>query len=382
MGSTNSSWINLLGKNATIILYLDIVFIILVRWEVIKSELKVFLWILVIVYILYLIFEFLSPTCKFLRNINNSVDIYKKLGTYFQTPPCIELTCECFHYKKIKRTKKRGGNSDSKKIVTYRETAYLTYYSARDISGLFKLNCNKSEVEGKDYIQLELKPEINFADPISYMDYEILKNEVYSRNVKKDIYMDFKEKRTIPDMSEFNFIKLKEESTCVNFKFFIIFTIFSFAEFFKCYFESVCVHQKFTIRKLISTRFNLMNYVQFEHEYDRMAPALDLFSIKYTYGPEMYNYVNQNIVVRNPSMKEMQDAKQYENRIPKYEIDSKYYCLNGEVKIGIVKESRTKSSRNKHSSPVIENDPSRSMGSVQILNLNRDHTSHRNLKYK
>ena len=110
-----------------------------------------------------------------------------------------------------------------------------------------------------------------------------------------------------------------------------------------------------------------MNYVQFEHEYDKMAAALDLFSKKYTYGPEMCNYVNKNIAVRNPSMQELQDAKQYENKIPKYEIDAKNYCLNGEVKIGIVKDSLTKSVRNKNSSPVIENDPSRSMGSIQIL---------------
>ena len=384
MGNANTSCIDLLGKNTTIALYIDIILIILIKCDVIKTQLTVFLVILILLYIFYLILEFMSPTSKSLRNINNNEDIYKKLGAYFQTPPSIEFTCECFHYKKVKMTKQRGGSSDSKKIVTYRETAYLTYYSARDISGLFRLKCSKSEMEGKVYIQLDLKPEINFADSISYMDYEMFKNEIYNRNVKKDLYIDFIEKRTIPKMNGFNFIKLEpDKSTCVTFNVFIIFTILTFAEFFKCYFASVCVYQKFKIRKLISTRCNLANCDQFDQQYDKMAPALDLFNINYTYGPEIYNYVSQNIDVRNPSAQEMQNARQYESKIPKYEIDTRYYCLNGDVKIGIVKDNPACSSRNiKPLSIMLENDPSRSMGSVQILNMNRDHMSQRNLKYK
>ena len=62
----------------------------------------------------------------------------------------------------------------------------MPYYSSRDISGLFILNCQKEVVQNKAYIQLELLEEINFADNISYMDYENVKNDFYMRNRPRD----------------------------------------------------------------------------------------------------------------------------------------------------------------------------------------------------
>ena len=38
------------------------------------------------------------------------------------------------------------------------------YYSERDVSGLFYLNCDKAMVKQKRFIKLKLKEESNFSD--------------------------------------------------------------------------------------------------------------------------------------------------------------------------------------------------------------------------
>ena len=128
-------------------------------------------------YIVYLILEFCSPTSRYLCNKSSDKGMYEKMGINFQTPPEIRFHCECYHYvtRHHYRTNKDGKRehyTTREKEVTYRETYNLPYYSERDVSGLFYLNCEKAYVEKKHYIKLELKEEINFADAISYYDYE------------------------------------------------------------------------------------------------------------------------------------------------------------------------------------------------------------------
>ena len=57
------------------------------------------------------------------------------------------------------------GNTSRKKVNSYKETYLFPYYSERDVSGLFYLECNSPEK--KHYIQLDIDTEINFADAIS-----------------------------------------------------------------------------------------------------------------------------------------------------------------------------------------------------------------------
>ena len=90
----------------------------------------------------------------------------------------------------------------------------MPYYSARDVSGLFYLNCDEAYIKKKMYITLELKEEINFADNISYMDYEYYKEQFWKKNRFRDVYMDFNETRKVPGLMHHNLIKLNQNEPC------------------------------------------------------------------------------------------------------------------------------------------------------------------------
>ena len=129
------------------------------------------------------------------------------MANLIQTPPTIEFYCECYHYETrtvVYSPPKKGGgrkgggprkvsrpsgghrtggahrtggghprvSHQRRRITTYKETAYFPYYSSRDVSGLFEINNSREEAMGKVYVKLEINPEINFADELSYMDYE------------------------------------------------------------------------------------------------------------------------------------------------------------------------------------------------------------------
>ena len=206
----------------------------------------------------------------------------------------------------------------TEKVVTYREIYKLPYYSARDVSGLFYLNCERANIEKKYYIKLELKEEINFADAISLYDYEKEKSEFWKRNRFRDVFFNFWETRTISGMKYHNLIKLVPKEPCmVNFFWFFFFTSFTFGEFYKLYFESVCIYQRFKVRKLVSTRYDLNQPV-----YQEFVPQIDLISEQYKYEQDYYNYKNDNYDVQLPTQEELEAAKPYQDKVPNYQISS------------------------------------------------------------
>ena len=151
--------------------------------------------VLIISYLIYIILEFCSSTSKYLRNKKTGQEMYSTMGTFFRSPPSIIFDCQCYHYEIVHySTRDSKGNEHyhtrHDKVVTYSESYSMPFYSARDVSGLFYLNCDEALVKKKLYIKLELQEEINFADEISYMDYEYYKEEFWKRNRFRDVYMD------------------------------------------------------------------------------------------------------------------------------------------------------------------------------------------------
>ena len=105
-------------------------------------------------YLVYIILEFCSTTAKYLYNKSSDQGMYRKMGKLFKTPPEISFLCECYHMANIAQINMdTEGNvytyKTPEKVVTYRETYKLPYYSARDVSGLFYLNCERANVEKK-----------------------------------------------------------------------------------------------------------------------------------------------------------------------------------------------------------------------------------------
>ena len=219
-----------------------------------------------------------------------------------------------------------------KKIISYSESYTMPYYSFRDVSGLFYLNCDEAYAKKKCYIKLKLNEEINFADEISYMDYEFYKEQFWKKNRFRDVYMDFNEKRTIPGLIHHNLIKIGQNDPCiVSFGWFFIFTFLTLSEFYKMYINSLFVFQKYKIRKLISTRYNL-NEPIYANKYSNLVPKLNLINKQYSYEPESYNYVNQDVNVDLPTKEELERAGQYKDKIPDYKISQG----DGNIQPGVI----------------------------------------------
>ena len=368
-----------LGKVFQLLVIVAIILYIASFFSTIGFESNIWLVILIVIYILYLIIEFNSPAFKFLRNKTNELGIKNIMANLIQTPPTIEFYCECYHYETRtvvysppKRgggrkggSKKRGGKGSRPagrhragggrrrvrtrrvKITTYTETAYFPYYSARDVSGLFQLDNSREKAMGKVYVKLELTPEINFADELSYMDYDIFRNDFYNRNRRRDQHMYYRETRSVPGLNNFNLVCIRNEEPCgVGVCMFIFCTIIPICELYKCYVNSYCLEQTFKIRKLISTRYNLNE----EQKYEYFTPSFDVPAQQYAFQPDNYNYINSNYQVQKPSNEEINKAAMFKDKIPQYECVS-YTSIQGQIKVGVVQDDPAYCSVNVNDAP-------------------------------
>jgi hypothetical protein len=253
--------------------------------------------------------------------------MYETMGTFFRSPPSIIFDCQCYHYEIVHySTRDSKGNEHyhtrHDKVVTYTESYSMPFYSARDVSGLFYLNCDEAFVKKKLYIKLELQEEINFADEISYLDYEIYKEEFWKRNRFRDVYMDFNETRKVPGLIHHNLIKIgQKEPWFVSFGWFMITTLLTVCEFYKLYINTLFVYQEFKIRKILSTRYNL-NEPANDSKYSKLVPQLNLITEQYQYQPDTYNYLNPDSQVDLPTEEELELANKYKDKIPDYQISS------------------------------------------------------------
>ena len=214
-------------------------------------------------YLIYIILEFCTPTSRYLCHKSTDQGMYEKMGRNFKTPPEVLFHCECYHYETRHHTRtKQDGTTEhyttQERVTTYTETYSLPYYSERDVSGLFYLNCAKAEIEQKFFIKLELKEEINFADAISYYDYQAAKRHFWIRNRFRDVHFRFWEDRRIPGMDHHNLVKMGPVEPCAaNWGCFFLCVMVMGGEFFRLYIDNMSVYQKFKVRKLISTRYDL-----------------------------------------------------------------------------------------------------------------------------
>ena len=373
---------DIFGKILQVLLIIMLVVYIISLIVDISVKSMILLVILIIIYVLYIIAEFCSPICSFLCHKTTENGIQIQYGNLIQTPPVIEFYCECYHYevrtvrynppkkggkggKRSGGVKKSGGakktgvsrgvsqgrgratgtrvRQERRRVTTWRETVTFPYYSARDVSGLFELKKSREEAMGKTYIKLELTPEINFADSISYMDYETFRTDFYNRNRPRDQYMDYRETRKIPGLNQYNFVCIRNEEPCgVNICLYILLTIIPLVELYKCYVNSYCLEQKFTIRKLISTRYDLNQ----NQQYQVFTPSINVPSQQYIFDQNNYNYLNTQYQVQTPTNEELNRANQYNNMIPNYQCVSYTSFNNGQIKVGVVQDDPSYCSRN------------------------------------
>ena len=199
-----------------IIVWVLIALILLQYYNVIypeKFDTTTLYYSLLFAYIIYLILEFCSPTCSYLVHKNTSSNAYKKMGILFKTKPVIHWSGSAYHYET--RTRIVTDSEGRSHTETYTETVYtfhdskdFSFYSHRDVSGLFLLR----DGAGKAFIKLNLDFEINFAESISYSDYIQAKNSFESWIASHDDYHTFSEKRSIPGLNKYNLIQISDKN--------------------------------------------------------------------------------------------------------------------------------------------------------------------------
>ena len=305
-------------------------------------------------YVLYLILEFCSGTCRYLLNKRSNEGIKAKMGQLFKSRPEIRFYVECYHYETqyyyVRNSRgEQERRSRQVRVVTHRETQFFNYYSVRDISGLLNLNCNIAQIQRKCYIKLELDEEMNFADAISVSDYEREKEEFKERNRYRDDFMDFSEKWSLPGMVHHNLIKIGDYEPCtVNFFWYFIFTLFTLAQIYKWHVSSFCIYQNYKIRKIISTRYNLHSE-QYDSQYSKFNPQLNLVTLTIDYKPSYYTYLDTSRTVSLPTKEELENAKMYESKVPRYEI---YTEADGDIqRCGTIKDNPDFQSYNNDQAP-------------------------------
>ena len=287
-------------------------------------------------YIVYNILQYYSPTFKYLLN-KDKLSFHAKMGEIFQMKPEVILKNTKYHYEVeiVTYTDDHGNTRQGKRAFRVwddKDVESMKYKSFRDVSGLLVLNSGKSKKIIKAYVELEIKLEINFADTISYSDYEKAKTDFYHRKCHSGFYTQLNEEITVKGLKQHYLFKIVEkEPYIINIYWFIFFTLFTLGQIYKIYFSIFCIHKKFTIRKLISTRYDLGN-PKYGQYYRSMNPQIIINNVKIEYEPNIYIYRDILYNPAIPSQNELKNSKKYKNKIPNYQI---YKLVNG----GIVKDN-------------------------------------------
>jgi len=284
---------------------------------------------LVFYYIVNIILQYYSPTFKYLLN-KDELSFQAKMAEIFQKKPEVILKNKKYHYKReLLRSNDDEGDVYSRAFrVWNKDEESMKYKSFRDVSGLLVLNCGKSKKIRKAYVELEIKLEINFADAISYYDYEKAKTNFYNREKHSDAYNQLYEEITIKGLNDHYLLRIMDKDPCtISTYWFMFFTLITLGQIYKIYFSTFCIHKKFTIRKLISTRYDLGDPV-YGQKYEPMNPQISINNLKFGYEPNKYIYTDKLYNPNIPSQYELKNSKKYENKIPNYQI---YNGINGAI---------------------------------------------------
>ena len=140
-----------------------------------------------------------------------------------------------------------------------------------------------------------------------------------------------------------------KEPCSANFKCFVFFTIILLGEFYKLFFNHLCILQTYKIRKIISTRYDLN-----QPEYQELVPKIDIITKKYNYESEYYNYINNEFLLNKPTEEELTRAKSLKFNAPKYKISSTGVVIGESVvfkKAQTEKKAEKKDDKNETGTP-------------------------------
>ena len=284
-----------------------------------------------------------SPTYQYLSHKHKTNSINEYMEKLFYSCPEFHLRCQCYHYEYRRShhssnnhsTNIHGGRRTTRtRVNTYFDEKEFKYASWLDISGLFTLA--NEDLHGKSYIKLELDLEFNFADNMTTYDFDYLKSNMKNHARMMDQHMDYTEKVQIRGFEEYNLINCGNNDPASKGAY-IFFTLIGAVQFYKMYFESKCSDQKFTLKKVVSSRYNLfntelgskyaadsprVNYQNVETRFDnapqKVEKYYDLPSEEEIKNSEIFNTNNQGgqPIMRCNTNSNIQTFQQDENQNP------------------------------------------------------------------
>lgn len=268
-----------------------------------------------IAYILYIVTCFCSPTYSYLSFISKTNSIHDKMKSLFQKAPTFYLYTNSFHINKV-RTRVKSGKSYkyktvSVKKVTLRDKEEFKYSSWRDISGIFLLNSEEmlSNIK-RIFIKLELDLSVDFADDITSLDYNKQKQNMIERNRPRDRCIEFWDEMKVENFQKLNMVKLGDQNICcLSQKWFLLFTfIIPVMQIYKYYVQKHCIAQKFSIKKIVSSRYNLHDE-EANKKYEENIPKIKIYDeneINYNEAPVDFNQIHDF-----PSEEELAESEKF-----------------------------------------------------------------------
>jgi len=273
-----------------------------------KEEFLKFILTFIAVYVTFVGFALFSNDFKLVRQINQTQHIYEKLKNYLEKQIKISFNTYSFKYISDAKTFKNFKKGKMKKVISHFEKEKLNFLSCRDISGLLDLDSQRlTKSESRIWVNLKIKLEYDIADELSLKDINTQKDLLISRNMKKDLIMDFVEEKHLSHFETNVLVHIGDKPNFIlNKYFYLLFTfIFPVIEIYKIYLNSKVKYYELTIRKLISTRYNLKE-PQFEEEFNLKNPKLIIKGKEYNY--ENFTFINQR-AYELPTIEEIQNSR-------------------------------------------------------------------------
>ncbi len=258
------------------------------------------------IYIIYISFALFSNEFRLVGQLNSTQPIYEKLKNYFEKPIKISFNTYSFNYISDGKKFNFFQKGKMKKVISHFEKEKLIFLSSRDISGVFDLDSQRlTKSENRIWINLKLKLEYEFADELSRKDFNTQKDFLISRNSKKDFFMDFVEENYLSDFEPEVLVHLGNKNDfMLNKYFFLLFTlIIPVIEIYKIFLNSKVKFYNLTIRKIISTRYNLKEK-QFDDIFHTKNPKLIIKEKEFNY---------ENIAFENQRMYELPTLEEIKN---------------------------------------------------------------------
>ena len=156
-------------------------------------------------------------------------------------------------------------------------------------------------------------------------DIENIKNELYLKNRYEDLFIEVSVNRYLPSKKDYYLINLTNSKNPLLKRWvYILSIILMIDQFYKLYLECVWSKQFFVIRKIISSRKNVLE----NDKYSQFTPGYITPKDNFVAERNSIGGVNNEIKPILPTEEEIEKATTYKKYIPEYKLNEKEEVVN------------------------------------------------------